>query len=450
MKLMFRRQTPGLFGIEIKTAFTSIMLVANPLVWYYVLLIFMQQSVTKIPLNGTQSIFVYFIHFIGLVFSALVGATLTKKIDRTKFLTLWMTLNVILSATLFTLGSPNFLTISSFALLFGVFLGIGMPACMGYYNKSIPVEKRGRTSGIVMLTSGVGIVAFSIAVNSAPLILSVILAVWRLSSLIIFMSFGTSKVPEHKSSAVSYRLIFSQHSFILYLIPWIMFSLVNYLSAPLQLSRFGEQTTATMIMFQNVIMAIFSVVGGFFMDSLGRKRVAISGFVLLGLAAAVLGAFPENIVSWYFNAVIDGVAWGFLLVLFIVTIWGDLSPDAPSDKYYAVGVLPFFASKFLDVTIGGYVVDLVHGYTSALFSFVAFFLFLAVLPLVYAPETLPEKTMKDRELKNYIEKAKKEAAKAQKKEEEENTQKENEDTEVEFEVNQEDYEEALKEAEKYY
>jgi MFS family permease len=402
---MFRRQTASLFGIEIRTAFTNVMLVANPLVWYYVLLTFMQQSVTKIPLNDTQSIFVYCIHFIGLVFSALVGATLTKKIDRTKFLKLWIILGVILSASLFALGNPNFLTVSSLALLFGVFLGIGMPACMGYYTKSIPVEKRGRISGIVMLTSGIGIVAFSLAVKGNPLILGIILAVWRLSSLVIFMLPNASKLPEQKSGATSYKHIFSQHSFILYLIPWLMFSLVNYLSAPLQLSLFGEQTTTTMIMFQNVIMAISAVVGGFFMDSFGRKRVAISGFVLLGLAAAVLGAFPENVIIWYFNAVIDGVAWGFLLVLFIVTIWGDLSPDAPSDKYYAVGVLPFFASKFLDVAIGGYVADAVQGYTSALFSFVAFFLFLAVLPLVYAPETLPEKIVQDRELKSYIEKA---------------------------------------------
>jgi hypothetical protein len=37
----------------------------------------------------------------------------------------------------------------------------------------------------------------------------------------------------------------------------------------------------------------------------------------------------------------------------------------------------------------------------------AFFLFLAVLPLMYAPETLSEKKIKDRELKQYIEKAKK-------------------------------------------
>jgi hypothetical protein len=32
-------------------------------------------------------------------------------------------------------------------------------------------------------------------------------------------------------------------------------------------------------------------------------------------------------------------------------------------------------------------------------------LFLAVLPLFYAPETLPEKVRKERELKFYVEKA---------------------------------------------
>ena len=41
------------------------------------------------------------------------------------------------------------------------------------------------------------------------------------------------------------------------------------------------------------------------------------------------------------------------------------------------------------------------------FSLAAFFLFLAVVPLMYAPETLPEKKMKERQLKQYIEKAKK-------------------------------------------
>jgi hypothetical protein len=43
----------------------------------------------------------------------------------------------------------------------------------------------------------------------------------------------------------------------------------------------------------------------------------------------------------------------------------------------------------------------------AVFPLTCLFLFLAVLPLIYAPETLPEKELKERELKQYIGKAKK-------------------------------------------
>jgi len=44
--------------------------------------------------------------------------------------------------------------------------------------------------------------------------------------------------------------------------------------------------------------------------------------------------------------------------------------------------------------------------TSA-FSLASFFLFLAVLPLLYAPETLPEKKIELRRLRKYVETAKK-------------------------------------------
>jgi MFS family permease len=401
---MLKGQSSSIFGIETKLAFSNIMLVANPLVWYYTLLIFLQESVTKMSLNSSESTLVYCIHFFGLVFSALVGASLTKKIERTHFLTLWMMLGVMLSIALFAIGTPSILSISTLALLFGVFLGVGMPTCMGYYTDCIPVEKRGRVSGIVMLASGIGIFAFGDVAISNPLVLGATLAGWRLSSLIIFLMVKSSKKMEQKNVIPSYKLVISQQSFILYFIPWFMFSLVNYLSGLLQLNLVGTYA-GILTLFQTVIMGIFAVLGGFLLDSVGRKRIAIAGFVMLGLGASVLGVFPESIFSWYFNAIVDGVAWGFLLVLFIVTIWGDLSHSASSDKYYAIGVLPFFASKFLDVTIGGYIAKLVPPY--ALFSFVAFFLFLAVLPLVYAPETLPEKQIKERELKSYIEKAKK-------------------------------------------
>jgi len=45
--------------------------------------------------------------------------------------------------------------------------------------------------------------------------------------------------------------------------------------------------------------------------------------------------------------------------------------------------------------------------TVTAFSLASFFLFLAVLPLMYAPETLSEKKIREMELRSYTERAKK-------------------------------------------
>ena len=118
-----------------------------------------------------------------------------------------------------------------------------------------------------------------------------------------------------------------------------------------------------------------------------------------------MGIYPESLYSWYFYTLADSIAWGIFFVIFIFTIWGDLSFGASGDKYYAIGGLPFYISNFLRLTIGSYIAEAVS--SQSIFSFTAFFLFLAVIPLMFAPETLPEKKIKERELKKYIEKAKK-------------------------------------------
>ena len=314
-------------------------------------------------------------------------------------------MGAISSLTLFGLYSQSFLVIGGLGLLLGVSLGFGMPTCMGYYTDSVPIEKRGRVSGITLLVSGIGIFAFSILFQiSDALTLGIVLAAWRLLSTIIFLSVLSPNIAVQKSNFSSYRLIFSQQSFILYFVPWVMFSLVNYLVAPVQAPLEGG-TSEILMLVQTGFMGFFAVLGGFFLDSVGRKRIAIAGFAMLGLGTAVAGVFPSSMPSLYFNAAIDGIAWGFLLILFILTLWGDLSYSSSSDKYYALGVLPFFVSKFLELTVGPYIALVVK--PSALFSYTAFFLFLAVLPLFYASETLPEKGIKERELQSYLENAKK-------------------------------------------
>jgi Na+-transporting NADH:ubiquinone oxidoreductase subunit NqrB len=125
---------------------------------------------------------------------------------------------------------------------------------------------------------------------------------------------------------------------------------------------------------------------------------------MLGLGYAVLGLFPEFTVSRYLYVAVDGTAWGMFVVIFFMVLWGDLAGSMNKDRYYLIGGLPFLLSWLIQLPVES-IAESISIYTA--FSFASFFLFLAVLPLLYAPETLPEKKIRDRELKSYIEKAKK-------------------------------------------
>ena len=90
-------------------------------------------------------------------------------------------------------------------------------------------------------------------------------------------------------------------------------------------------------------------------------------------------------------------------MLFLVTIWGDISQEKSGEKYYFLGVLPYLFSILAGGLAGPSISVNVQELT--VFSFAAFFLFVAVLPLVYAPETLPDKILKNLDLNSYVNKA---------------------------------------------
>ena len=439
---------PKKFQFTSGKALVSVVLVTNALVWYYLVNELLKDIMETTSMEPFTAQMIWIAHFAGIIFSAIAGAVLAAKVkDRTRFLMFWMVLGIISSLTGAVVDLTYIPNILALSLFFGISLGIGMPSCMGYFTESMKIENRGRIGGAILLLSGITMAAFGSITGKNINLETNILFGWRIFGLAFFLLFKHHMKNTERIKSQSYRSLLNQQPFFLYLIPWIMFSLITYLTIPIQLSIIGESTLTFLSIIENILTGIFAVIGGFLIDIVGRKRIAISGFVLLGLGYSVLGlGDPSNMMSWYFYTVVDGIAWGMLFVIFVVTIWGDLSQDMSSDKYYAIGVAPFFISKFLQYTMGNGISDAIPA--TSIFSFTAFFLFVAVLPLVYAPETLPEKTMRERELKNYIEKAQKEAEKVQKKEAE-HTQEENEEAEVEFEVNQ-DYEEALKEAEKYY
>ncbi len=396
---MFKERFSGLSNLGSKSNAVSIFLVANSFVWYYTVLTKLGEILESNPARD----YGWIAHFSALILSALAGAQFIPQLKRSKFLILWIVSGIFSSFTLFVLNGASALLICLVSIFLGMSLGFGMPACMSYFSDSVKIESRGRVSGVTMLVTGIGIVTFGLILESNLYLIGVVLGIWRLSSLLIFLWAKDHGGIYQKQKTISFKQVLSQKSFILYFVPWLMFSFVNYLAAPL----IRENDVPGLTIVQLAFMAGSAILGGFFADSLGRKRISIAGFTMLGMGAAVFGFFGNNVdfrnFVLYFNAILDGVAWGFLLVLFIPTLWGDLSHDSSSDKYYALGVIPFFVSNLLEKTVAQDIVLIFDSY--AMFSFAAFFLFLAVLPLVYAPETLPEKALKERELKVYVERA---------------------------------------------
>ncbi|MFA7080204.1 MAG: hypothetical protein WC203_04825 [Candidatus Bathyarchaeia archaeon] len=213
------------------------------------------------------------------------------------------------------------------------------------------------------------------------------------------------------------------------------------MTIPIQQTIFATEVDFNMLMaVEFVVTAIFALISGFVADKFGRKRLAIIGFIMLGIGYAVIGLFANS--NLHLTGIIyvftDGVAWGIFYVLFLFTIWGDLAQGKNADKIYFLGALPYLSSYFMQLLLHPYLAGIQK---EMIFSFASVFLFLAVLPLIYAPETLPEKIMKDRDLRSYIEKAKKKAAQdAEKGAKKPITKNKKEDK----------YQEAKKLAEKYY
>jgi MFS family permease len=255
-----------------------------------------------------------------------------------------------------------------------------------------------------MFAAFIGIFLIGLVTNTLGFTESVLaFALWRGIGLVVFLAFKTGKTKTEQIPDVDYKSVISKKSFILYIIPWIMFSLVNFFGYSLQQYYWGVEVSTSITVAEFGIGSMVVLISGYFADIVGRKRLIILGYVVLGVGFAMLSILPTGQISIIIFTVLDGIAWGIFALIFFIVVWGDLAENKAKDKYYLLGELPFLISSYISVVVAPYV-DVIS--ISAAFSLASFFLFLAVVPLMYAPETLPEKRIRERELKQYIEKAK--------------------------------------------
>jgi MFS family permease len=436
-------------GASLRIATVNVVVIANALIWYFYAFNFLLSVAEKGAFTSEQNLLIWGPNFIGIVISAITSSSLISKLNRRiPFILSWMLAGVFLSLIPLVINIASFEILVIYSTLVGVYFGIGIPVVMGYFAATTESAYRSRLSGITFLTIFLGYLTLGSIGQNDIIASAIVLAACKgfgVSFLLLLKPNGNQISRDDKTS---YPSILRNRNFLLYFTPWLMFSLVNYLAIPINAKNFTEDIFQWSSILENVFAAIFAVVFGFIADYMGRKRILVIGFSLLGLGYAVLGLFPSNIFGLWFYTVLDGVAWGAFYTLFLLTIWGDLAQEKNSEKYYAIGSLPFLLSNFLRISLGTTIADI---FGTAIFSFASLFLFLAVLPLVYAPETLSEKIVKARELKTYLEKAQKIAAKTEQKEDRsKQCENKDEDETLEFRVNQEDDEKARELAEKYY
>ena len=261
----------------------------------------------------------------------------------------------------------------------GFSLGFGFPACLAYFGDNTTVENRGFYAGIIFFVASLCTLFIGIIVTNFSIQVSALtLALWRGLGLLFFLLIRTKNdLSQEKPVEVSYRTVLFDRSFLLYLIPWTMFAMVNFLETPIVHGVFGDELSQYISLAEFGLGAFVALIAGRFADSVGRKRVIMVGFTMLGIGYATLTVFQGIPLFQYLYIILDGVAWGIFLPMFFLVVWSDLADYRVKEKFYVIGLVPFLIASYSLIVIrpfAGAIED-----TSFAFTLASFFIFPSVL-----------------------------------------------------------------------
>jgi len=384
----------------------GVVLLANGLAWFFIAVAMIDNMVVQLGLAGEKEMLVYLIYFVFASLSAFVGSILRDKISRTSLIRVWVVLGIAASIFPILISEiylPQILIISA---ILGFSFGLGMPSSLSYFVDITTFENRGFFSGLIFMITNLIVPVFAF-IRSANLVVNCLTsATWKSIGLLAFFIKPMPKQEDQLAvgkNEKSFTHILSKRPFILYFTAWLMFCFIERTETPLISDLFGDFSTVVFSMGP-LIGGISSFVAGILCDRIGRKKIILFCFAIFGVAYAVIGLAPYSIFSWYLYLGIHSITSGALWMIFILIIWGELANSKRSERYYALGEAPYFLAYVAQLLVTPFVLEIEK---ISAFSLAAFFLFLAVIPLMYAPETLPEKRIKERELKEYVEKARK-------------------------------------------
>lgn len=263
---------------------------------------------------------------------------------------------------------------------------IGILAAVTYFWRLTGNQERGRIAGLI----GFFVIPSYFIVNIvvAPgldflgtIILSIIVSILPLACILL----KPSQIRSSKNRD-GHSVYYEKRVTVLYLIPWIVFSIINFTLAKNESNIIQAQVLPSFyltLLASQLIGVIFGVsIGGVMSDLLGRRLPLVFSLTLYGFSSALLGLFTNDVLVLIVY-VANGLSWGFLFVLYIFVIWGDLANKNNYTRVYSLGLMTYYLSMGIGLLVQ---VDLPI-FQSALLS--CLLVFLLNIPVVLAPELLP-------------------------------------------------------------
>jgi MFS family permease len=377
----------------------AIIITSGTLAWFFVFQLNIDSIFNRVVTDTSWKIMAQFLFYSTGIISAIVGSIISRKVNHRRFLLSWVIVGLLSMISLIFFQGSIFAAIIS--VLLGVSFGLGLPTSMAKIANGVTVNRRGRIAGItILLTFIMAFIALSLnrvvgsGVTTLILLATAVRSVSILGFINIKRSIDTRKVKTKLSKS-------QLKEFVFYIIPWLIFTVSSGLAwNQVPISSEYDFAIALGSVVRYILIAFFGLIWGIVADRKGRKKPVIIGLVLLGISYFLLG-FAMSPYSVFAYLSLAGVAWGSFFTMYLV-IPGDLSYPEERGKFYAIGtILPIIILFGLSLIPESLSVIFSESSFSQILSLL---LFLSIIPILRAKETLPESEIQRREMEDYTDK----------------------------------------------
>lgn len=382
-------------------------LTSGSLAWFFLLQTYFQDILIEINMPEFMWVEIGKILYYGFaVIAAIFGSYISPKIHRKKLIFIWISSGIFATALLIFLN--DILTCIIISPILGFSMGLGLPSSMATLTDYFKIEQRGKMAGITILQTFIMaflvIATFSFLKSDTTLKTIAIIPLMIIVRSTSYISYFLDKENYKQETEKTTLKETPYKEFFFYIFPWIMFVIAAGLAnniIPGEQRYDAAKTTGTILRMG--LLAIFGIIWGIISDRVGRKPPIIIGLISLGISFGLIGfsMSPNNVIIYLATS---GIAWASFLTVYLI-IPGDLSTQKSREKTYALGTIApliiWFGLAMIDPTT-------IRIISSGSFSqILSGILFISIIPIMRAKETLPETKMKQRKMKEYTKKVEK-------------------------------------------